>query len=169
MKLNVLYVCLVMQILCVSCTHTEIVESETPLESKADTLSINLASPDERFGELITIVQTSSLFVDSKTFVDAIPLLPVDEILANFEERKNKPGFVLTDFVAEHFAVPMDSPTHFVTDLSKSAEEHMAILWDVLTRQPRTAVDTGTLIPIPNPYVIPGGRLLVWMYCESDF
>lgn len=158
-----------MQILCVSCTHTEIVESEKPLESKADTLSINLASPDERFGELFTLVQTSSLFADSKTFVDAIPLFPDDEILANFEERKNKPGFVLTDFVAEHFAVPMDSPTLFVTDLSKRAEEHMAILWDVLTRQPRTVVDSGTLIPVPNPYVIPGGRFREGYYWDSYF
>ncbi len=158
-----------MQILCVSCTHTEIVESETPLETRADTLSVLLASPDERFGELFTLVQTSELFSDSKTFVDAIPLFSDEEILENFHDRKNKPGFVLKDFVADHFAVPMDSPTHFVTDLSKSAEEHMTILWDVLTRQPRTVVDTGTLIPVPNPYVIPGGRFREGYYWDSYF
>lgn len=158
-----------MQILSVSCTHTEIFESETPIESRADTLSMTLAGPDVRFGDLFVQVQTAELFADSKSFVDAIPLFSDEEILTNFHEQKNKPGFVLADFVAEHFAVPMDNPTHFVTDVSKGVEEHITILWDVLTRQPHTAVDSGTLIPVPNPYVVPGGRFREVYYWDSYF
>lgn len=158
-----------MQILCVSCTHTEIIETEKPYLSKPDELSVILAGPDERFGDLFIAVQTSGMFNDSKTFVDAIPLFHDEEIIANYEERRFKPGFVLKDFVTEHFAIPLDSPTCFSTDFSKNAEEHMEVLWDVLTRHPRTVVDTGTLIPLPNSYVVPGGRFREVYYWDSYF
>lgn len=169
MKPKIICVCLAMQILCVSCTHTEIVESEKPVITRVDALSVNLAGPDERFGELFIAVQTSGMFSDSKTFVDAIPLYPDGEILANYQFRKNQPGFILKDFIAEHFAVPQDQPTHFTTDPSKTAVEHMTILWDVLTRHPGTVVDSGTLIPVPNPYVVPGGRFREVYYWDSYF
>lgn len=169
MKSKIICVCLAMQILCVSCNHTEIIESETPVVTRADALSVKLAGPDERFGDLFVAVQTSGMFSDSKTFVDAIPLYPDDEILANYQHRKNQPGFILKDFVTEHFAVPQDQPTHFTTDPSKGAVEHMTILWDVLTRHPGTVVDSGTLIPLPNPYVVPGGRFREVYYWDSYF
>ncbi|WP_200882963.1 alpha,alpha-trehalase TreA [Cellvibrio mixtus] len=134
-----------------------------------DTTSVSLAGPDDRFGELFIAVQTSGLFSDSKTFVDAIPLNSDKQILASYQLGKNQPGFRLSDFVAENFAVPLDSPTHFITDPSKTAAEHITILWDVLTRQPGTVTDTGTLIPIPKPYVVPGGRFREIYYWDSYF
>jgi alpha,alpha-trehalase len=157
-----------MQILCVSCTHTMNINSEAPV-TQVDATTVNLAGPDERFDELFIAVQISGLFSDSKTFVDAIPLYADEEILDAYQHRKNQPGFNLRDFVAENFAVPLDNPTHFVTDPAKSAAEHINILWDVLTRQPGAVVDSGTLIPIPKHYVVPGGRFREIYYWDSYF
>lgn len=162
-------VCIAMQILCVSCTHTEIIESDEHVTDQVESISINLASPDERFGELFVAVQMSGMFNDSKTFVDAIPLFPDAEIMGNYADRKNAPSFHLDQFVTEHFAVPLDNPTHFTTDASKNAVDHMEVLWDVLTRHPGTIVETGTLIPLPKPYVVPGGRFREIYYWDSYF
>lgn len=170
MSNHILYsVCLAMQILCVSCTHVEVTDSEKTIVNSVDATAVNLVSPDDRFGELFIAVQMSGMFSDSKTFVDAIPLYPDEDILANYQHRKNQPGFRLHDFVTENFAVPLGSPTHFVTDPSKNAVEHITILWDVLTRQPGTVTDSGTLIPIPKPYVVPGGRFREIYYWDSYF
>lgn len=157
-----------MQILCVSCTHTEIIHSTTPVNI-VDATTINLAGPDDRFGDLFVAVQMSGVFNDSKTFVDAIPLSSDEEILERYQYRKSQPRFNLKDFVTDNFAVPLDSPTHFVTDPSKSAVEHMNILWSVLARQPGAVVDSGTLIPLPKPYVVPGGRFREIYYWDSYF
>lgn len=161
-------VCLAMQILCAGCTPTGVIDSEGPIIN-TDTRSVNLAGPDERFGDLFIAVQMSGIFSDSKTFVDAIPLYSDDEILASYEYRKNQPGFTLKDFVSDNFIVPLDTASNFTTDPSKTAVEHMDILWNVLARQPGAVVDTGTLIPIPKPYVVPGGRFREIYYWDSYF
>ena len=157
-----------MQILCVSCTHTEIINSDQPV-SRVDATTVNLASPEDRFRDLFVAVQTSGMFSDSKTFVDSIPLYSDEEILQNYEDNKLKPGFTLKDFVTTHFAVPLDNASHFVTDPSKSAAEHIGILWNVLSREPGSVTDSGTLIPIPHSYVVPGGRFREIYYWDSYF
>jgi alpha,alpha-trehalase len=136
--------------------------------------SIKLASPDERFGKLFIAIQCAGLFNDSKTFVDAIPLCPDEEIMQAYEENKNKPGFRLMDFVTDNFAIPLDNPPQFLTDLpdatpAKNAFEHMDILWGALSRQPGAIADSGTLIPLPNTYVVPGGRFREIYYWDSYF
>lgn len=132
-------------------------------------MSVDLTSPDERFGDLFIAVQMSGIFSDSKTFVDAIPLYADETILARYQHQKNQPGFTLQNFVTDNFAIPLDNASHFVTDSSKKAAEHMNILWDVLTRQPGAVLDKGTLIPMPNPYVVPGGRFREIYYWDSYF
>jgi alpha,alpha-trehalase len=148
--------------------------AQLPVIKLVDFASIKLTSPDERFGKLFVAIQTSGMLSDSKTFVDAIPLASDQEILESYEEKKNKPGFKLIDFITDNFAIPLDNPPHFATDLpeanlARNAAEHMNILWDALTRQPGAAVDSGSLIPLPNAYVVPGGRFREIYYWDSYF
>lgn len=165
-------VCIAMQIVCGSCSYVE--EPAARLAGPSGLAAVKRASPDDRFGELFIAVQTSGMFSDSKTFVDAIPLSSDDEIMERYQIQKHQPGFRLNDFVTDNFAIPLDSPTHFTIDLpdgdpEKNAIEHMRILWDVLTRQPGSTADSGTLIPLPKPYVVPGGRFREIYYWDSYF
>ena len=60
------------------------------------------------------------------------------------------------------------SATGFVSDPSKPVEEHINILWDVLTKQ--TDQKGGTLIMLPHPFVVPGGgRFREVYYWDSYF
>ena len=124
--------------------------------------------PDERYGDLFVAVQMNQVFPDGKTFVDCIPKLPTDEILSNYQAAKDQPGFDLKAFVLEHFELPRQFASGFQSDPSRTAIEHINALWPVLTRQP-DADDAGTLLPLPYPYVVPGGRFGEIYYWDSYF
>ncbi len=124
--------------------------------------------PDERYGSLFVDVQMAQVFPDGKTFVDCTPKLPTDEILAAYEIQKKKADFDLKDFVLQYFEKPKNYASHFKTDLTKSPEEHINSLWPVLTREPDASTN-GTLIPLPYPYIVPGGRFGEIYYWDSYF
>lgn len=125
-------------------------------------------SPDERFGQLFTDVQMARIFPDGKTFVDCEPKYTTEQILAAYEAQKDDPNFHLEDFVKENFDLPESPVTDYQTDRNDSPEEHVVGLWDVLTRQSDT-MDVGSLIPLPKPYVVPGGRFREVYYWDSYF
>ena len=125
-------------------------------------------SPDERYGELFEKAQFADIFPDSKTFTDCVPKLTTEELLSKYEKEKLLPGFDMKTFVKENFIVPAEIASDFQSDTSRTAAEHINVLWDVLTRQP-DATSTGTLIALPNSYVVPGGRFREVYYWDSYF
>ncbi len=124
--------------------------------------------PDQRFGELFVAVQTSKVFPDGKTFVDCTPKFITDTILARYEARKDDPAFDLESFVEAHFELPEKPASGFTSDTSRSAAEHINALWPVLTRRPQPD-DPGSILPLPHPYVVPGGRFGEIYYWDSYF
>src|ERR1041384_4291270 len=64
------------------------------------------APPSQIYGELFQRVQTERLFPDSKTFVDATPLLVPAELMSRYEAQKQRADFSLRKFVDEHFTIP---------------------------------------------------------------
>ena len=126
--------------------------------------------PKERFGELFVNVQMQQVFPDGKTFVDCTPKYPTDEILDKYQAEKGVEGFDLKAFVLDNFDLPKQYASGYQSDTSRSAAEHINKLWPVLTRQPDdTAAVRGTLIPLPNPYIVPGGRFGEIYYWDSYF
>ncbi|WNJ18480.1 alpha,alpha-trehalase TreF [Pontibacter sp. G13] len=114
-------------------------------------------------------VQLSGLFSDSKTFADMDPRLPLAEINEIYETKKNQPGFVLDSFVTEYFEMPVSPTSNFVADSSLDVRAHIRRLWPYLTRQPSDANENSSLIALPNPYVVPGGRFGEIYYWDSYF
>jgi alpha,alpha-trehalase len=47
--------------------------------------------------------------------------------------------------------------------------EHIDRLWDALTRSSATAPEYSSLLPLPRPYVVPGGRFREIYYWDSYF
>ncbi|NBC06787.1 MAG: alpha,alpha-trehalase TreF [Bacteroidetes bacterium] len=125
--------------------------------------------PAERWGQLFVDVQMAKVFPDGKTFVDCTPKAADDEILAAYEANKDKPEFHLKAFVLEYFERPKQYASGFQSDTSRSPVEHINALWPILTREPGGRSTKGTLIPLPNPYVVPGGRFGEIYYWDSYF
>ena len=121
----------------------------------------------EDLQELFVDVQTQQVLSDQKTFVDCEPKHAVEDILKEYRKEKDAEGFNLKAFVLAHFDLPVNKglPESFV--VSATAEEHVNQLWDVLTKYPEES--NGTLIPLPEKFIVPGGRFREIFYWDSYF
>ena len=112
-------------------------------------------------------VQLKDVFEDGKTFVDCVPKERLEKISNQYLQQKDEPNFNLKEFVLTHFDLPPVFASGFTSDASKTIEEHIEQLWPVLTRQPDEK--QGSLIPLPYPYIVPGGRFGEVYYWDSYF
>ncbi len=126
-------------------------------------------SPDQLFGSLFQAVQLGHVFADSKTFVDCVPKLAPANVVALYETEKTKPDFDLSAFVYAYFVVPDKVADDYISDTSISTAEHINRLWDRLTRQADVPVEGSSRVPLPHPYVVPGGRFREIFYWDSYF
>ena len=124
--------------------------------------------PDRDLPGLFARVQVEKLFPDSKTFVDAMPLLPPAEIMARYQEAQAATDFDLKAFVQQHFRLPEPLPA-IAVDTQRPLREHLRNHWQNLQRQALEAEAYSTLIPLPNPYIVPGGRFREMFYWDSYF
>jgi alpha,alpha-trehalase len=118
--------------------------------------------------ELFKAVQLGDVFEDSKTFVDCAPKTGLKKIQISYLTEKDKRNFDLRTFVLEKFELPESPKTNFVSDQEMDMYEHIESLWPILTR-PKDTVQNSSLIPLPNPYVVPGGRFREIYYWDSYF
>ncbi len=109
------------------------------------------------------------IFTDSKTFVDCIPNAVPADILAHYDAEKNQPGFDLHEFVRQYFTAPVNMATGYVSDKTQSTAEHIERLWEHLTLAPDRAVAYDSRLPLPYPYIVPGGRFREIFYWDSYF
>lgn len=120
-------------------------------------------------GPLFEDVQQSGIFKDSKTFVDCIPKTDPQEIRKQYEDQKPKLHFNLKAFVYEHFMMPGAEETEIFKP-GKTMDQHIEKLWDYLSRRPDEGIsDFSTLIPLPHPYIVPGGRFREIYYWDTYF
>jgi len=121
----------------------------------------------ETLGVLFDDVQVNKIFPDQKTFADCRPKYPIKHILKAYEEQKNEPEFSLKGFVYNHFDLEEEIHTAVPTNETNDINKHITGLWDKLTR---TAQESGnTLIPLPERYIVPGGRFRELFYWDSYF
>lgn len=121
-------------------------------------------------GPLFHDVQMGGIFPDSKTFPDCLPKKTLATIAKQYVKNKKLPGFDLAAFVAEHFDLPPTVGSDFKSDPNRSPEQNVEALWGVLTRQPDAVPPKqSSLLPLPNPYVVPGGRFREVNYWGSYF
>jgi alpha,alpha-trehalase len=128
-----------------------------------------LYDPSRDLGPLFHDVQMARVFPDSKTFVDARPLIDPQEIAARYRVTRNGPDFSLKGFVAQYFEAPRAAGEGVHTDTTQTMEEHIRALWPALTRSADTVSGWSTLIPLPRAYVVPGGRFREVYYWDSYF
>jgi alpha,alpha-trehalase len=125
------------------------------------------APPSELYGDLFVAVQTQQIFPDQKTFVDSTPTMAPAQIVALYQQQKMVPGFSLSAFVAKYFTPPTDQV--ITPPPNQTLREHIDWLWPELTRTTTTAPPYSSLIPMPKPYVVPGGRFREGYYWDTYF
>ena len=127
-------------------------------------------APDELFGELFRRVQMERIFPDGKTFVDMIPRRSAAEIMADYEAAKGAEDFDLKGFVETNFDPPAQPESGFRSDPDRDIVAHINALWPVLTREAGADEGAaGSLLPLPEQYVVPGGRFREVYYWDSYF
>nr|WP_281273172.1 alpha,alpha-trehalase TreA [Trinickia fusca] len=123
--------------------------------------------PSQLYGDLFVAVQTQQIFDDQKTFVDAVPNSAPATIVQQYERQKNLPDFDLKAFVLANFTLP--SEPVITPPSGQTLREHIDWLWPKLTRTTTTAPAYSSLIPLPQPYVVPGGRFREGYYWDTYF
>jgi len=139
-------------------------------------------------GSLLHTVQMENIFTDSKTFVDMKLIYKPEVVLGNWDKFRavqcgNPSRESVSEFVSEHFSVETEleqwTPEDWVQDPQFAVECSQARqlcyklnhLWKQLGRKVNKTVlenqDKFSLIFIPNPVVVPGGRFREIYYWDS--
>ncbi len=151
-------------IFALSCTYIDTgnqTKAEYPPQEKT-------ATPDELYGPLFEAIQMQQVFADGKTFVDCTPKRAVEEIMLDYEKLSAKPDFSLKQFVDDNFNLP-EQPHPVEVKAENDLRAHIEALWPLLTRQPEAAKAGSSLLALPNPYIVPGGRFREVYYWDSYF
>ena len=126
--------------------------------------------PEDLYLALFEVVQMSGVFADSKTFVDCLPKRDANAIVTDFYRALKKPDFDLLTFLKENFIIPEENE-EIKMDISQdvSLEERLKIQWQYLTKDADVEIEGSSLIPLPLPYIVPGGRFQEIYYWDSYF
>jgi alpha,alpha-trehalase len=133
---------------------------------------LSVQSPQQQFQELYAAVEEARLFSDSKAFADATPRSAPEAILADYRAQPPDTRESLQAFVAAHFSMP-ENPAAAAAALPPGSVPpigaHIDELWEQLTRTSEHVPDYGSLLALPQPYVVPGGRFRELYYWDSYF
>ncbi|TWI55591.1 alpha,alpha-trehalase [Pseudomonas duriflava] len=124
--------------------------------------------PDQAYPELFQAVQQQWVFDDQKHFVDALPLRDPARIRADYLAQRDRSGFDLKRFVDENFQPSAPAETRKPTT-GTDLREHINNLWPALTRHYEQVPAYSSMLPLPYPYVVPGGRFRELYYWDSYF
>ena len=126
--------------------------------------------PSIEYGTLYRDVELASIFPDSKTFPDLIPSNTPLEIRTSYEAAQTLPGFDLAAFVEQYFSGPTpQGPTVNPASSGQHMLDYVHSLWPVLQQSTTSVARYSTLLPLPYPYVVPGGRFREVYYWDSYF
>ena len=126
--------------------------------------------PSMEYGPLFPDVQLGAIFPDGKTFPDFIPHGTPQSLVRNYVVARQAPDFDLARFVNTHFSGP--APTGPAVNPAGEGETlatYVVSLWPVLTKSFSSVPPYATLLPLPYPYVVPGGRFREVYYWDSYF
>jgi alpha,alpha-trehalase len=101
--------------------------------------------------------------------VDCAPRGEPPVILEAYRARCHAPGFDLAEFVHANFRAIHPAPSEYVSVPGQPIAEHIESLWQVLTRHPKVHPPHASLLQLPHPYVVPGGRFGELYYWDSYF
>ncbi|MBB4657772.1 alpha,alpha-trehalase TreF [Parvularcula dongshanensis] len=125
-------------------------------------------APSQVYDDLFAAVALSGV-MEPKDWADATPLRDPDAIVEDWEdEGAPTDTATLRVFVAANFAPPAAVAAPPTLPPDRTLAQHVDLLWPILTR-PGTGGTQGSLLPLPNPYLVPGGRFREAYYWDAYF
>ncbi|CAG2197877.1 TREH [Mytilus edulis] len=153
------------------------------------TLCKDLAACDSQIycdGPLLHAIQMAKIFPDGKTFVDMSMKENPDVIISAFNNLTNQSRTTLKNFVSQYFTGPGEeletwAPTDYVklplflNDINdpqlKDFGWDLCRIWKDLGRKVKDDVklnpDRYSMIYLPKPFIVPGGRFRETFYWDS--
>jgi len=125
--------------------------------------------PQVVFKDLFIAVQTAPIYSDGKAFPDAVPRAPPSEILHQYHVERPDSSAALKHFVETHFTLPSQAAGSPSPPGRVSMVAHIDGLWSELTRTSTDAPRYSSLLALPQPFVVPGGRFREIYYWDSYF
>ena len=119
------------------------------------------------FGSLFEAVQKNEIFPDQKTFVDATPKTDPQIILEAYHKESVLPHFDLKAFVTKHFTLP--EMIEQAMPKASNMKEYIEKMWSHLLKTMQSPSPYSTLISLPKPHIVPGGRFRECFYWDSYF
>ena len=167
-----------------ACTSVETRQSagiDAPVEpaatAHADTIKTD--PPSLLFPGLFETVAAAELF-PTKDWVDAVPAMAPGEIMSDWYDLSPE---TLSDFqgtapvtrrdirvfVDRHFDLPDTAAATIEADSGQTMRAHIEALWPELTHDTMTPGEWSSLITLPEPYIVPGGRFREVYYWDAYF
>lgn len=123
--------------------------------------------PDEVFGRLFRDVQSSGIYGDGKDFADMVPRNPPELIKKEYALLKNDPSFDLGEFLTLHFYGKSTKNEPFTPRTDALPHQYISDMWQHLEHKHHS--NEGSLVALPNKYIVPGGRFSEQFYWDSYF
>ncbi len=130
--------------------------------------------PHKALGQLFEDVQIQNILSDNKQIVDGVPSNAPFIIAEIYRCCKNNPGFNIKRFTQAYIQAPTGS-----ADSERGAIEggnkdgliaHLHQHWHKLLRKASDTKSPWTsLVGLPHPYIVPGGRFREMFYWDSYF
>ena len=145
-------------------TQVGAAQQRTTSATATEQQATQLQSPADLYGPLFRAVQSLHVFADGKTFVDATPKRAIAAIMADYARTRPSDAAALKAFVLANFVVPGENDRG-----TGDLRTHVRTLWPQLVRQPIVPGPGSSALPLPAPYVVPGGRFREIYYWDSYF
>jgi alpha,alpha-trehalase len=129
----------------------------------------HVETPSQLYDQLFEDAQMRCVFPDSKTFVDVVPKDDPATLVQRYQEESRQPGFDLSALVKQNFTIPPLKEIPYRSIPGRDVCSHSDALWSVLERKPDEVDPRSSLLPLPNPYIVPGGRFNEIYYWDSYF
>ena len=127
------------------------------------------APPSVLFGPLFDRVALSERFPDGKSWADATPIAPPASIMRDYRRLSPKTNEALRHFVDARFILDSGAPAMRKPPTGLSLRAHIESLWPILRRKSAGAPQYTSLLQLPHPYIVPGGRFTEVYYWDSYF
>ncbi|MFY0592815.1 alpha,alpha-trehalase TreF [Roseivirga sp.] len=119
--------------------------------------------------ELFVDLHASGLWADGKEISDAITHINPKEILAAYRSEKQDDNFDIKAFYERCFSKAPTREINYKSDTSAPVQDHILKLWEILSRTPEKSEFHSSLVELPYPYIVPGGRFNEIYYWDSYF
>jgi alpha,alpha-trehalase len=91
------------------------------------------------------------------------------QIQADYRRQKDQPGFSLRSFVMVHFTLPTRKEPPPIRQRGQDVRAYIRETWGTLRRASDENEPNSSLLPLPHPYIVPGGRFSEIYYWDSYF